>query len=748
MRDTSSKSHLPVVAQFLTGSGSVVPWGLVASALGVLSAPCVALAQAPSAAPASSDLGQVEIRGTRNTDTEARQESTASKIVMGREEIEKQGDATLGDVLKRLPGVTVQGAPGRGGAIRMRGLGGGYTQILLDGERTPPGFSIDTLTPEQVERIEILRAPTAETGARAIAGTINIVLREGRKASPDDLKITRSQEHGQGSSMLNWVHNLNTSPLSGTFTLSAMDSQRADESLTEISSNYTDDSLDREEQRIAQSVGRRQGVHANARLQWKGEQGKSLTLTPFLIYSEYAAQGRIDAKSILLPSSSNSALTDNESRYAAARLNGQWSQRLSADDRLEVRFGLGQAKYKQHITQTALSSGVLSNALDEQRFTDRTTSLSGKWTRVLDNGHQWVSGLEHEGVRRVEEASPGAGEDSGNLKARTTRWAAYTQDEFKINPHWSAYAGVRYESILTEGQVSEVLKHNKSQVLTPLLHALWKPDPAKRDQVRMSLTRSYKTPTLYNMVAPLRYSRDYQPDLFPSNTPTQPDRVGNPDLRPELATGIDLGFERHLEGGGVLSANVFRRNIQDLIRYQTRLQTVDWSSQQRWVSSAQNVGDAVTQGIELEAKFRLNQAWTEAWPVDIRSNVSFFRSKVKDVPGPDNRLDQQPSMTANLGGDYRWRGMPLTVGGNVNWNPDYDTRRSQEQRSYQGIKRVVDVYGQWRFSAATALRLTVSNLLPRDYETATTFNTGAQYETARTTDRNWRNIQLRLEMKI
>jgi iron complex outermembrane receptor protein len=390
----------------------------------------------------------------------------------------------------------------------------------------------------------------------------------------------------------------------------------------------------------------------------------------------------------------------------------------------------------------------LSNALDEQRFTDRNTSLNAKWTRVLDNGHQWVSGLEHEGVRRVEEASAGAGDDSGNLKASTARWAAYTQDEFKINPNWSAYTGIRYESILTEGQVGEDLKRNKSQVWTPLLHAMWKPDPAKRDQVRMSLTRSYKTPTLYNMVAPLRYSRDYQPDVFPSNVPTQPDRVGNPDLKAELATGIDLGFERHLEGGGVLSANVFRRNISDLIRYQTRLQTVPWSSQQRWVSSPQNVGDALTQGVELEAKFRLNQAWAAAWPVDIRSNVSFFRSKVKDVPGPDNRLDQQPSMTANLGGDYRLRGMPLTLGGNVNWNPDYDTRRSQEQWSYQGIKRVVDVYGQWRFSAATALRLTVSNLLPRDYETATTFNTGMQQETARTTDRNWRNVQLRLEMKI
>ena len=714
-----------------------------ASAAVCLAVP-VALAQTPSTTPAVTDLGQVEIRGNRNNDTEVRRESTASKIVIGREEIEKQGDATLGDVLKRLPGVTVQGAPGRGGAIRMRGLGGGYTQILLDGERMPPGFSVDSLTPEQVERIEILRAPTAETGAQAIAGTINIVLREGQRANPDDLKITRSQEHGQGSNQLNWVHNLKTEPLSGTFTLSAMDSRRADDSVTEIASDFRDPQV-----RMAQSESHRQGVHANARLQWKGEQGKSLTLTPFLIYSEYAAQGRTDARRLTSPAITDTALTDNQSRYAAARLNGQWSQRLSADDRLEVRFGLGQSQYDQQITQTAVSTtALLANSLDEQRFTDRSTSLNGKWTRVLENGHQLVSGLEHEGVRRVEEASAGAGDDSGNLKASTARWAAYTQDEFKINPNWSAYAGVRYESILTEGQVSETLKRNQSQVWTPLLHALWKPDPAKRDQIRMSLTRSYKTPTLYNLVAPLRYSRDYHPDLSLTNVPTQPDRVGNPDLRPELATGIDLGFERYLEGGGVLSANVFRRNIKDLIRYQTSLQTVNWSNQTRWVSTPQNVGDAVTQGIELEAKFRLNQAWAEAWPVDIRSNVSFFHSKVKEVPGPDNRLDQQPSMTANLGADYRLRGLPLTVGGNVNWNPDYDTRRSQEQFSYQGVKRVVDVYGLWRYSAATALRLTVSNLLPRHYETATTFSSGGASETARTTDRNWRNVQLRVEMKI
>jgi outer membrane receptor for ferrienterochelin and colicins len=703
--------------------------------------PASATTSAPSttapAAPAT-DLGQVEIRSNRNNDTEVRRESSASKIVIGREEIDKQGDSTLGEVLKRLPGVTVQGAPGRGGAIRMRGLGGGYTQILLDGERVPPGFSIDSLTPEQVEKIEIMRAPTAETGARAIAGTINIVLREGQKANPDDLKITRSQEHGEGSTMLSWVHNLKTQPLSGTVSLSLMDQYRPDESTSVITSDPGFDRI-----RSSQWLGHRKALYTNARLQWKGEQGRTLTLTPFVVYAENTNLGQVQIRQTEDVSLSDNAQSLNKSRYAMARLNGQWAQRLSADDRLEVRFGLGQSRYDYRLDQTGAADVLLFNGFETQNFVDRTGSLNGKWSRAMDNGHQIVSGLEFEGVRRVEEGNAAVNEDGGDIRARTMRWAAYAQDEFKINANWSAYTGLRYESILTEGTSDQGLKSNNSSVWTPLLHALWKPDPAKRDQVRMSLTRSYKTPTLYNLVARPVPSRE-------ANSPTRPDRVGNPDLRPEMATGIDVAFERYLAGGGVISANVFHRQITDLIRYTVAQQSSpSWApGQDRWVSSPINLGDATTQGIELEAKFRLDQVRSGTLPVDIRSNLSLFSSRVKQVPGPDNRLDQQPGMTANLGADYRVRSIPVTVGGNLNWNPDYDTRRSEQQWAYQGTKRVLDVYGQWRFSSATALRLTVSNLTPRDYLTSSTYSGNGVSETSRNTSPSWRNVQLRLEMKI
>ena len=700
---------------------------------------------APAPTTPVQDMGRVEIKSNRDNDTEVRRQSTAAKIVIGREELDKQGDSTLGEVLKRLPGVTIQGAPGRGGGIRMRGLGGGYTQILMDGQRVPPGFSIESITPDMVEKVEILRAPTAETGARAIAGTINIVLREGVRTNPDDLKVGSSFEHGHRSDSVNWTHNIKSEGLNGTLTVSAMNAWRPEDNDALTVTDATGLSTTRLS-RNTLNLGHREGMNANARLMWRGEEGRTLILMPFVVYSEYSSLGQIAETKTINGGSpvSDSANTTNNSRFVLTRLNGQWNQRFSADSRFEFKFTLGQSEYNYRFSQVAAGNTGLFNSLQEsQSFKDLSQSWNGKLTQVLGNGHQLVSGMELEGVRRTEVANAEVADDVGNMRARTQRWAAYTQDEWSINPKWSAHAGIRYESILTEGRNEEGQKNNKSSVLTPLLHAVWKPIPESRDQVRMSLTRSYKTPTLFDLVGKTALSRD-------TNSPTRTDRISNPGLKPELAVGIDLAFERYLAGGGVLSANVFRRNISDLIRYVTteRYDTVWAPGQRRFVSSPTNVGDAITQGLELEAKFALNQVWSEALPMDVRSNISFFNSRVLDVPGPDNRLDQQPKMTANLGADYRIRAIPLTLGGNININPDYDTRRSLQQWRYQGAKRVADVYGVWKFNPATSLRLTISNLVPRDYLTGTTFNGNGIRETTNNNARNWQNVQLRLEMKI
>lgn len=724
-------------------------------------------APAKAASAPAQTLERVEVSG-RASDTEQRRQSTAAKIIIGREEIERFGDSTVGEVLKRLPGVTMQGAPGRGGNIRMRGLGGGYTQILLDGERVPPGFSLDSLTPEQIERIEVLRAPTAETGARAIAGTINIITREGFRKRLNDLRMGFQLENGHVNPGLSWTRNEAIGPWTVNVSLTAFQGRRDSESDTEtIRQADTDPSPTMARNEHATSQDTRHGIHLSSRLQWRGDKGQALTLMPFVVLNQgtSARQSQITetVSDPSRPPGYDHASSTGDSDFSLMRLNAQWNHSLSPQSRLEWRAGVGRAHSRNRTARDEFDAGAGSakrHLDDDADVRDDSGNLAVKWLTQLDNEHSLVSGAEAEGTRRNElrttfQTTPGGGtvplyDDLGdNFRASTSRLALYTQDEWNINPNWAAHAGIRWEGIETRSDAGGSgaaggPARNRSSVVTPIAHAVWKPEPNSRDQVRLSLTRSYKSPTLNNLIGRPSVSSRFPVD-GPINDATSPDRVGNPELQPELATGIDLALERYIKGGGMFSANVFHRQIHNLIRTLTAIETPWWANgNPRYVARPQNIGDAITQGVELEAKFRASDLWADALPLDVRANASFFRSRVKTVPGPDNRLDQQPSATANLGLDYRLRGTPLTLGGNFNWNPAYDTRLSEDQFAYQGAKRVLDLYGLWVFNPALQVRVSGSNLTALDYVTGTT----VLPETATTTAKSYVNWQVRLEMKL
>jgi iron complex outermembrane receptor protein len=280
-----------------------------------------------------------------------------------------------------------------------------------------------------------------------------------------------------------------------------------------------------------------------------------------------------------------------------------------------------------------------------------------------------------------------------------------------------------------------------------LVHAVWRPDPKSRDQIRASLTRSYRSPNLNQLIGRPSVNRaDPAPG---SNTALSADSAGNPKLRPEIAIGIDLAVERYLADGGVLSANLFHRRISDLIRNVVALETVSWSpGAPRFVSRPQNIGDATSQGIELEAKFRLSDVITDAARVDIRANVSLFRSRVEGVAGPDNRLAEQPGGTLNLGADYRLRSLPLTLGGNVNHTPGYEIRLDADRWAVQPDKTIVDAFALWAFNPGLQLRLSLGNALAQDYQTQTRVDSNGVRESSTNNARSYVNWQLRLEMKL
>lgn len=718
---------------------------------------------APPAAPASAPPQRIEITGGRETDTEQRRRSTAAKIIVGREEIEQYGDANIGETLRRLPGVTTGGTPGRGGAPRMRGLGGGYTQLLIDGQPIPRGFSLESLTPDQVERIEILRAPTAETGARAIAGTINVVLREGYRRRLNDLNLQLGAEDGSLSPGLFWGYNNAFDELTANLNAGVFRRRGTDESIvvTESTGGPDGDYTSREERN---SESQRRGLNLGARLQWRlGAGGDSLTLAPnlFHVQGDSASRARLEQEGGI--PLYEQAATRGSSGFTNLRLNGQWRQRLGPG-RAEGSLNGGLWRAENESLREETAGGVLLRTRDDRGETrERSLTLGGKYTVLLGGEaepgreHNLVTGAELEATRRsdtrtlLENGLPLLADFGENLRAESTRLALYAQNEWTPAPKWATHAGLRWEGIRTVGDLGDGTRpSNTASVLTPLAHAVWKPEPDSRSQLRASLTRSWRAPALGNLIA--RPSPNARFPVDGPNEPTFPDRAGNPDLKPELATGIDLAWEHFPSDGGVLSVSLFHRRIRDLMRSVTALEEVSWSPVPRWVSRTRNVGDATTSGLELEAKGRLDRMFDRWWPeaprLDVRANASVFRSRVRDVSGPDNRLEQQPDGSLNLGGDYQWRTLPLKVGGNLNWVPAYETQNSDTQRSGTSTRRVFDLYALWTFSPAAALRVSATNVLPRDSDDFARYAEGGFTETTRTLTPSFVNWQLRLELKL
>ncbi len=677
-------------------------------------------------APADAALKRVVVTGTAESDTEERRRSTASKIIFGRDEIERFGDSTVGEILKRLPGVTTQGQPGRGGAPRMRGLGSGYTQILIDGEPVPRGFSLDDLSPEQIERIEILRAPTAETGARAIAGTLNIITRGGYSKRLNEVRLALGLENGHQQPSAAWTRNDTLGSFNYNLSVSANRWERASDSttLTHTQNLATGEVIDQTE--VNESSGARNSIHANARLQWRDERGNTLVLTPMYILSEGtgSSASQLEQTGGVAPYTHSTGTSDG--RYSTARLGGQGTYRLEQGGNVNLRFGLGQSAWISNNLRTNydVTPGVNSQQNTGSQQHDTSFSSSAKITKTLDNEHSLVSGMELDLNRRVETATTVQNGETplsdfdGDLTAAVTRAAFYAQDEWALTPQWALHAGLRWEGIDTRGSLDAAAPDisNRSSVTTPLLHAVWKFSPESRDQMRFSLTRSYRAPDLQNLIA-----RPSINSMFAGRGPNEeihPDRAGNPNLLPELATGLDVALERYVTGSGIITANLFFRSIHNLMRRETALETVSWADVPRWVSRMQNIGDASTRGIELEAKFRLSDLVDGAPKLDLRANASVFSSKVQGVPGPNNRLDQQPDGTLNLGADYRIPNWPLTLGGNVNWTPGYSTRLSADQVAVISDKRVADAYVLWSINPAWQLRVSASNLAPRLYNSS------------------------------
>jgi len=110
----------------------------------------------------------------------------AAVTVITEDELRTYNYPTIGDALRRVPGVEVQrsGSLGKLTEIRIRGTTPQQVQVLIDGIRvkspTTGDFDFSDLSTDQIERIEIVRGPQATLyGADAIGGVVNVITKRG-----------------------------------------------------------------------------------------------------------------------------------------------------------------------------------------------------------------------------------------------------------------------------------------------------------------------------------------------------------------------------------------------------------------------------------------------------------------------------------------------------------------------------------------------------------------------------------------
>lgn len=205
-------------------------------------------------------------------------------------------------------------------------------------------------------------------------------------------------------------------------------------------------------------------------------------------------------------------------------------------------------------------------------------------------------------------------------------------------------AGLRYENTkvrVTDYTVDDSLRNQSKNYDIFLPSASFKLSLTQSDRIIGSVARTLRRPD-FDLITPALFE-EAQGDS---------DMLGNPQLGPEKAWGVDLGYEHRMGSGGIVGINFFYRKVTDLIE-QTTLLDPDTGvplegseGEGTFIFQPQNVGNGKVWGVEFDLSSDL--AFIGLPNTGIFGNLSLLDSEISDFAGK-RRFNDQSKYVYNFG---------------------------------------------------------------------------------------------------
>ena len=701
---------LSVLPSSLGSTDSVLLSALCALLLSALCSP--ARAQAGGEDSAQPTQGEeVTVTGRRVLDD--RFLSSSTRITITRRDIEAMGANSIADILRNTPGVQVTTTANGGLEIRMRGMGTESTRILLDGvpvsaSNRSAQLPLDELPADLIERIEVIRAPTAQFQGAA-GGTLNIVLRGASPRRETFISLTDQYVWGMHAPSL-FVST--TGPLGAqpARTDTAASSWSYFLSLNAGERNLGSDTRRETAQNTAASTAstidddvrlRNRFVTFTPRL--TGRLGASDRVTLRGVFSGVEQDGRVSSSAAGLSNGVPLAsASHNPWRFERSFNQGgiDWSHSFK-DAKLESTLQLERSRndYRADRSLSQTLGGVASaqsSNYDEDRA---ERGLIAKTKLEIGFGEAlWSLGGDFE-ARKLEVGSSStiAGVATPlDLNASTRRTALWTQLEKPFEAIRTAMTlGLRAQDFSTDVTAAGVATNYQNLAWQPSLNT--RTALTDDTQVRFNLARISRNPRIWEL------ARTTQPNLS-TNSPNAPDFRGNPNLRPESTVTFDTGFEHRLAAGGQAGINLFVRDQSNVIR--RRLLLVGT----RWVEQPDNIGEARVWGLETD--IRTNLAWaglSRDWTLS--AHATLLNSRLTGGTASGQRIPGQARYLANLniakplrqsGGWYGGGTLALTGAADLNTPSAAGVVAAGRERSHAQLDlfvgSVIPSLGFWRLN--------------------------------------------------